>query len=120
MKINKHNFISATAEAMSKEATVKLFKAEPVAFDMFTIFAFAVFTKLDGKDITDEDYADAVSTVIVDTLPDDITALSMTKDLALIIFSQHIWEELEKLDKSEKETSETDKFYSELKSAIDK
>lgn len=120
MKINKHNFITATAEAMSKPATVKLFKAEPVAFDMFTIFAFAVFTKLDGKDTTDEEYADAVATVIVDTLPDDITTVSMVKDLALIIFSQHIWEELEKLDKPEKETPETDNFKSELKSAFNK
>lgn len=120
MRINKHNFMEATAEAMSKPATVKLFKSEPVAFDMFATFAFAVFSKLDGKDVTDEIYADAVATVIVDTLPDDITTVSMVKDLALIIFSQHIWEELEKLDKPEKETSETDNFKSELKPRIDK
>ena len=120
MKINKDIFLSATAEAMTKESTQKLFKAEPIAFDMFTVFAFAVFTKIDGKDVTDEVYADAVATVIVDSLPDNITGGSMIKDLALIIFSQHIWEELEKLDKPEKETSETEKFKSELKSVIDK
>lgn len=120
MKINKHNFISATAEAMMKDATQKLFKNIPSAFDMFSLFAFSVFNRIDEKDVTDEIYADAVASVIVDTLPDNITEVSTLKELALIVFSQHIWEELEKLDKPDKETSETDNFKSELKRAIDK
>lgn len=120
MKIDKDIFLKATAEAMMKDSTQKLFKAEPIAFDMFSLFAFSVFTRLNGKDATDEVYADAVASVIVDTLPDNVTDKSMIKDLALIIFSQYIWEELEKLDKQDNESPETDNFKSELKSAITK
>lgn len=118
MKINKDIFLSATAEAMMNESTQKLFKAEPVAFDMFSIFAFAVFNRIDGKDITENEFSDTVASVIVDTLPDDITDSTMLKDIALVIFSLQIWSELEKLDKPDSKDSETDKFKSELKSAI--
>lgn len=120
MKINKDIYLEATAQAMSRKATKKLFKSEPRTFDLFSMFALAVFTRVDGKDITDDEYADAVATVITDTLPEDITSGVMLKDIALMIFSQHIWEELEKLDKPDQKDSETEKFKSELKSAITK
>lgn len=120
MTINKDIFLKATAEAMMYESTQKLFKAEPVAFDMFSLFAFAVFNRIDGKDITDEDFSETVAEVIVDTLPEDITDSTMLKDIALVIFSLQIWTELEKLDKPDQKTPETEKFKSELKSAITK
>lgn len=120
MKINKDMYIEATAEAMSREATKKLFKSEPRTFDLFATFSLAVFTSVNGKDITDDEYADAVARVITDTLPEEITTGAMLKDIALMIFAQQIWEELEKLDKPEEKTSETDSFISELKSAITK
>lgn len=120
MKINRDIYIKATAEAMSREATKKLFKSEPRAFDLFTMFSLAVLTSVDGKDITDDEYADAVATVITDTLPEELTATTMLTDIALMIFAQHIWEELEKLDKPDQKDSETDNFISELKSAITK
>ena len=118
MKINKDIFLKATAEAMMQESTQKLFKAEPVAFDMFSIFAFAVFNRMDGKDITEDDFSYIVADVVVDTLPENITDSAMLKDIALVIFSLQIWTELEKLDKPEPKDSETDKFKSELKTAI--
>lgn len=118
MKINKDIYLEATAEAMSRKPTKKLFKSEPITFDLFSMFALAVFTRVDGKDITDDEYADAVSTVITDTLPENSTAGSMLKDIALMIFALHIWEELEKLDKPDQKSQETEKFKSELKSAI--
>lgn len=112
MKIDKDIFLKATAEAMMKDSTQKLFKAEPVACDMFSIFAFAVFNKIEGKDITEDDFSDTVASVIVDTLPENITDSTMLKDIALVIFSLQIWSELEKLDKPD------EKFKSELKSVI--
>ena len=99
MKITKDIFLKATAEAMMNESTQKLFKADPVAFDMFTIFAYAVFDRINGKDITEDDFSDTVANVIIDALPDEITDCSMLKDIALVIFSLQIWTELEKLDK---------------------
>lgn len=118
MKINKDIFLKATAKAMSQDSTKKLFKAEPVTFVMFSMFSFAVFNKIDGKDITENEFSDAVSQVIVDALPDQITDCTMLKDIALVVFSLQIWTELEKLDKPEPEDSETENFISELKSAI--
>lgn len=120
MKINKDIFLNATAEAMTQDSTKKLFKAEPVAFDMFSVFAFAVFNRIDGKDITEDDFVDTVADVIVKSLPDDITDCTMLKDIALVIFSMQIWTELEKLDKPDQKESESDNFKSVLKSAISK
>lgn len=96
MKINKDIFLVATAEAMQNNSTKKLFKAEPVAFDMFSLFAFALFNRLDGKDITEDDFVYTVVNVIVDTLPEHISVSTMLKDMALLIFSNMIWTELEK------------------------
>ena len=118
MKIDKDIFLKATAEAMMNDSTQKLFKAEPVAFDMFSMFAFAVLQRIEGKDITEDDFSDTVASVIVDSLPDEITDSSMLKDIALVIFSLQIWTELEKLDKPDQKSPETEKFKSELKSAI--
>lgn len=118
MKIDKDIFLKATAEAMMKDSTQKLFKAEPVAFDMFSMFAFAILNRIEGKDITEDDFSDTVASVIVDSLPENITDSTMLKDLALVIFSLQIWSELEKMCEPEPKDSETDKFKSELKSAI--
>lgn len=120
MKINKDIFLKATAEAMMNDSTQKLFKAEPVAFEMFSIFAFVVFDRIDGKDITKNEFSGTVASVILDTLPDDITDSVVLKDMALVIFSLQIWKELEKMDKPEKKSQETEKFKSELKSAINR
>ena len=120
MKINKDIFIKATAEAMTQESTEKLFKAEPVAFDMFAVFSFALFSGLDGKDITEDEFNETVAGVIVDSLPENISEITMIKDVALVIFSLQIWTELEKLEKPDEKTSETDKFKSELKSAMNR
>ena len=96
MKINKGIFLVATAEAMQNNSTKKLFKAEPVAFDMFSLFAFAVFNILDGKDITEDSFHSTVADVLVQASPEKISDISMIKQLALIKFSLQIWEELEK------------------------
>ena len=120
MKITKDIFLKATAEAMKYDSCQKLFKAEPVAFDMFSIFAFAVFNRIEGKDITEDVFSDTVASVIVDSLPDEVTDCAMLKDIALVIFSLQIWTELEKMCEPESKDSETEKFKSELKSAITK
>ena len=96
MKITKDIYIKATAEAMNRESAQKLLKAEPQMFDMFSLFSFILFTRLEGKDITDDDFTDAVSTLIVDALPDSNKQSTMLKYLALIIFSLQIWDILEK------------------------
>ena len=96
MKINKDISLVATAKAMQNESTKKLFKPEPVAFDMFSLFAFAVFNRLDGKDITEDSFQSTVADVLVQASQEKISVISMIKQLALIIFSFQIWEELEK------------------------
>lgn len=101
MKIAKDNYIKATAEAMNRESTQKLFKADPKAFDMFSLFSFILFDRLEGKDVTEDDFIGSTAMVILDALPDSIKQSTMIKQLALIIFSLQIWEELEKLDKSD-------------------
>ena len=103
MKITKDNFTKATAEAMQNDSTKKLFKAEPVAFEMFSLFAFAVFNRLDGKDITEDDFDDTAADVIVDILPEDITDGTMLKVMALVTFSNRIWTELEKTGQARSE-----------------
>lgn len=99
MKIDEDIFFKAAAEAMMNDSTQKLFKAEPVAFDMFSTFAFVVFIKVEGKDITQNEFSETAASVIVDALTDDITYTAVLKVMALVIFSNMIWTELEKLDK---------------------
>ena len=118
MKITKDIYTKATAEAMNRESTQKLFKAEPQVFDMFSLFSFTLFTRLEGKDVTEDDYTDAVAMVIVDALPDSIKQSTMIKNLALIIFSLQIWDELEKLDKPDSRNPEYDSFKTELNSKL--
>ena len=45
MKITKDNYTKATAEAMKRESTQELFKADPKAFDMFSLFSFILFNR---------------------------------------------------------------------------
>lgn len=118
MKITKDIYIKATAEAMNRDSTQKLFKAEPQAFDMFSLFSYTLFNRLEGKDITEDDFTDAVSMVIVDALPDSIKQSTMIKNLALIIFSLQIWDELEKQDKPASKNPEYDSFKTELNSKL--
>lgn len=118
MKITKDIYLNATAEAMLQESTQKLFKAEPSTFDMFSLFAFAVFDRIDGKDINDDKFSQVVAEVITESLPDDITDGTMLKDIALIIFSLQIWTELEKLEKPDAETDNFRFFKSVLKSKV--
>lgn len=103
MKINIDIFLAATAKAMQNDSTKKLFKAEPVTFNMFSLFAFAVFNRLDGKDITEDDFDDTAADVIADILPEDITDGTMLKAMSLVIFSNMIWTELEKTGQARSE-----------------
>ena len=96
MKITQDNFTKATAEAMNRESTQKLFKADPKAFDMFSLFSFIVFNRLEGKDVTEDDFIGSTAMVILDALPDRIKQSTMINSLALIIFSSQILERIEK------------------------
>ena len=118
MKITKDNFTKATAEAMNRESTQKLFKADPKAFDMFSLFSFILFNRLEGKDVTEDDFIGSVAMVILDALPDRIKQSTMIKNLALIIFSLQIWDELKKLDKPDSRNPEYDSFKTELNSKL--
>lgn len=118
MKITKDIYIKATAEAMNRESTRKLFKADSQAFDMFSSFSFILFDRLEGKDVTEDDFIDSVVMVILDTLPDSIKQSTMIKYSALIIFSSMIWEELKKQDKSDGNNPEYDSFKTELNSKL--
>ena len=118
MKITKDNFTKATAEAMKRESTQKLFKADPKAFDMFSLFSFILFNRLEGKDVTEDDFIGSVAMVILAVLPDSIKQSTMINSLALIIFSSQILEELKKQDKSDGNNPEYDSFKTELNSKL--
>lgn len=118
MKITKDNYTKATAEAMNRELTQKLFKADSQAFDMFSLFSFILFNRLEGKDVTEDDFIGSMAMVILDALPDSIKQSTVIKNLALIIFSLQIWGELEKQDKSDGNNSEYDGFKTELNSKL--
>lgn len=118
MKITKDNYTKATAEAMNRESTQKLFKADPKAFDMFSLFSFILFNRLEEKDVTEDDFIGSVAMVILDALPDSIKQSTMINSLALIILSLRIWKELEKQDKSDGDNPEYDTFKTELNSKL--
>ena len=61
MKITRHNFLHATANAMELESTAKLFKADPEAFDMFSLYSYAIFQIIEGKNLTEDEYAEVVT-----------------------------------------------------------
>ena len=99
MKITRHNFIHATANAMEQESTVKLIKADPEVFDMFSLYSFAIFQIIEGKNLTEDEYAEHV-TAYTSHLATEIstTNTGLLKALALLIFAMQIWHELEKLE----------------------
>lgn len=118
MKITKDNYTKATAEAMNRESTQELFKADSQAFDMFSLFSFILFNRLEGKDVTEDDFIGSTAMVILDALPDSIKQSTMIKYLALIILSLQIWEELKKQDKSDGNNPEYGSFKTELNSKL--
>lgn len=118
MKITKDNFTKATAEAAKWESAQKLFKVDSQAFDMFSLFSFILFNRLEGKDVTEDDFIGYVAMVILDALPDSIKQSTMIKNLALMILSLQIWKELEKQDKSDGNNPEYDSFKTELNSKL--
>ena len=100
MKITRHNFIHATANAMELESTTKLFNADPEAFDMFSLFSYAIFRIIEGKNLTEDEYAEHVTNFTSQLVSDTSTPRSgLLKTLALLIFSMQIWNELEKMEK---------------------
>lgn len=117
MKITRENWLKATADAMSRENTKKLFEASPSSFDLFSMFSYLIWLEIDGKDVTEEDIADVTAKVITElSTADELSNLAMIKSIALIIFSIQIYEELEKATKSEQKNPDYDKFKSGLKS----
>ena len=99
MKITRRNFLHATANAMDQESTAELFKADPESFDMFSLYSYAIFQIIEGKNLTEDEYAEHVtdytSHLITET---STTSTGLLKTLALLIFSMQIWNELEKME----------------------
>lgn len=120
MKITKDTFIKATSEAMSTDSAIELFNAEENAFDMFSMFSYLVFNKIDGKDVNEEVYTDAVAEVVTELLPESSTKEGILKTFALIIFSMQIWDQLVKIDKPTKKKLAFNAYKTVLKSKIDK
>lgn len=99
MKITKHNFIHATANAMEQESTAKLLNALPEFFDMFSLFSYAIYQKIKGTNQTEDSYAERVTNFITELAKDkELTETNLQKYLALLIFSMQIWNELEKME----------------------
>ena len=99
MKITRHNFLHATANAMENESTAELFKADPESFDMFSLFSYAIFQIIEGKNLTKDEYAEYVTTYISRLATEtSTTTTGLLKVLALLIFSMQIWNELEKME----------------------
>lgn len=120
MKVTRELFLKATANAMEIDSTKKLFDAEPIAFDMFSLFSYIVMAKVENKEITEDDFTEVIADVIVESLPDSLTNGTMLKDLALVVFSIQIWNNLEKLCKPDKDDQEIENFKSVLKSKMTK
>ena len=99
MKITRHNFIHATANAMELESTTKLFDSDPEAFDMFLLYSYAIFQIIEGKNLTEDEYAEHVTNFTANLVSETSTPHSgLLKTLALLIFSMQIWNELEKME----------------------
>ena len=99
MKITRHNFIHATANAMELESTTKLLDSDPEAFDMFSLYSYAIFQIIEGKNLTEDEYAEHVTNFTSNLVSDSSTTnRGLLKTLALLIFSMQIWNELEKME----------------------
>ena len=99
MKITRHNFLHATANAMEQESTANIFKNNPEAFDMFSLFSYAIFQIIEGKNLTEDEYAEHVTTYVSRLASETSTTnTGLLKTLALLIFSMQIWNELEKME----------------------
>ena len=99
MKITRHNFIHATANAMELESTAKLLKNDPEAFDMFSLYSYAIFQIIEGKNLTEDEYAEVVTSFTASLVSETSTPDSgLLKTLSLLIFSMQIWNELEKME----------------------
>lgn len=117
MTITKEIWLKATAEAMSTEATKKLFENESTMEEIFTDYSFHLLLTLSGKTLNREDFIKAVGDVCKDILSE--VGMDMTNvlvNLALMCFASQIWENMAKLTESNRLNSEYENFKSVLKS----
>ena len=119
MKITKDNFMKATAIAMETQATKELFKKSHEAEELFTTYSFLLSKRVIGKDVNDETFANETAEVIVSMSDKPIMGVEIITALALVIFSNRIWESLENLNKPQEKDLKYNTFKSELKSKID-
>jgi hypothetical protein len=117
MKITRESWLKATAEAMSMEASKKLFKDGTLMEDLFTEYSFSLFQILSGKTLNHEEFIDAVEDFGKEILSEtDMKTTTVLVKIALMVFANQIWESMIKLTESDHLNSEYENFKSVLKS----
>lgn len=115
MIITRSAWVSATAKALSTDASKELFSNLPLMESLFTDCSYDIWTKLCGKDISKLEYGSFLVTY-VDELRQNVD-LDITASLILssiMVFAILIWDNLEGNASSEYSSSHYESFKSDV------
>ena len=117
MTITKEIWLKATAKAMSTEASKELFKNDSRMKDLYTDYSFNLFQILSGRALNHMEFIDEVAVFAKEILSGTgMETTSVLVNIALMFFANQIWENMEKLTKSDRVNAEYKNFRSVLKS----
>lgn len=95
MLITESKYIEAVAKVMKEDESVKtLFSKSPNTKRIFTDFSFALSLEVTGKNLSEDEFDEAILDVMSEIAPDDPNAHSNVLLMAILIFALKIEEAL--------------------------
>lgn len=96
MLITESKYLEAVAKVMKDDESVKrLFSKSSNAKRIFTDFSFALSIEVIGKNLSEDEFDEAIADVRKEISPDDPSAHSIALIMAITIFALKIEEALE-------------------------
>lgn len=88
MLITESKYLEAVAKVMKEDESVKtLFSKSSNAKRIFTDFSFALSLEVTGKNLSEDEFEEAIADVLKEIAPDDPSAHSIALIMAISIFA---------------------------------
>lgn len=92
MKVTEEAWLRATAHAMSRPDTVKLFDDVPGSFDLFALVSYAVYDRIKGENLTAHMVIEQLVDVVAEVLPDRKPSKGeLIRMMALVSFETSVY-----------------------------
>lgn len=92
MKATEDEWVTATANAMSRPDTVRLFDQVPAQFELFALVSHELYDRIKGEELTDNLVVETLVEVVADILPDrKPTKVELLRAWALVSFETSVY-----------------------------